>query len=233
MPISIHRFILSICISISVSLNSCTLFPDKTKTPLSFENYRIIVLLAPTNFNEKGKKDGEQQKLATTLLDKLNKDLRLPNASYRYQHICENKVQSISNVDDLRRGEKPVDEDVFTWISQSNEANCKDSMENLQSFVHLLSKEAEQHKLIIFMQIPWEKVSSSKLKYMLKKQFSNIPNRKKILKIYGFGGSGELPDISDIFEGGNIEIVNRDSDRVSSLPRKARKLIEDAESKNK
>jgi hypothetical protein len=233
MPISIHRFILSICISISVSLNSCTIFPDKTKTPLSFENYRIIVLLAPTNFNEKGKKDGEQQKLATTLLDKLNKDLRLPNASYRYQHICENKVQNISNVDGLRGRDKPVDEEVFKWISESNETNCKDSMENLQSFMHLLSKEDKKNKLIIFMQIPWEKVSSSKLKNILKKQFSDIQNRGKILKIYGFGGYGEVADILDIFKGANIDIVNRDSDRVGSLPYKAKKLIEDVENKNK
>jgi hypothetical protein len=195
----------------------CFLIGCSFPEPPTYKDYIVLTILSHLN-NE------NQVQLSMEILDSLNRDLQLVDATYTYSYLC-NDLDNLGNVVRTRETKSIVPEQLDYKLGEKTPI-CKAGIKNLDQVIQSIGDQDSNKKIIVFMQIPWSKIDND-LHKSLKKQFSGIKNKKNILKIYGFGGQGDLPKIADIFHGVPVHpFVGIDTNQTGFLPAEAKKIID-------
>jgi hypothetical protein len=201
------------------TLSSCELVSSFSKSQSkTFEKLQVITLLAPVGEN--------QQELALTFLGGLEKNLYFSKANYSYLYACKEgeKTNFFGNIIGSL-GSSTVGKDAVNWLKQDQ--RCDTSIRVIEDFIQNLDDLTQQDKqIIVFMQIPWKSKLDLNTKRILKNKFKSIKHKEKILMISGFGESGDLGNISDVFQGANvIPFAGSNISEINKLPRTAKEEI--------
>jgi hypothetical protein len=185
--------------------------------PIIYKDYVILTVLSHLENND-------QKLLSMNFVRSLNKQLKLTDATYSYLYLC-NDLKHLGNV--VKSGKvKSISPNNLDSELQKINSHCTAKIEKLDEVIQNIGDQDTGKKIVVFIQIPWSKIDPKTHK-ILKDKFSNIKNKKNILKIYGFGGQGDLPQIADIFHGVPVHpFVGIDIEQTTILPTEAKKIID-------
>jgi hypothetical protein len=201
------------------TLSSCEFISSLSESkPKTFEKLQVVTLLAPVGENQQG--------LALSFLGGIEENLYFSKANYSYLYACKEgeKNNFFGNIIGSS-GSSIVGEDAVNWLKQDRK--CDVGIRVIEDFIQNLDDFTQQNKqIIVFMQIPWKSKLDSSTKDILKKKFKSIKHKEKILMVSGFGGTGDLGNISDIFQGANvIPFAGSNISEITKLPSIAKEEI--------
>jgi hypothetical protein len=184
--------------------------------PIIYKDYIVLTALSHLG-------DNNQKLLSMNFVHSLNKELKLTDATYSYLYLCNN----LKHLGNVVKSEKVRSVSPETLNDELKKVDpCMAKIEKLDEVIQNIGDQDANKKMVIFIQIPWSKIDSNTHK-ILKNKFSNIKNKKNILKIYGFGGQGDLPQITDIFHGVPVHpFTGIDVEQTTILPTEAKKIID-------
>lgn len=209
------------------------IFPiSSDSTTFTTRNCKIAVFVAPV---EKDSSD-KNHKIAISFLEEMvTQYLKFPGFFYDIKMLCQNN-QSFEPIVALPYTNSSDWSKLNTKenLKKIQDAKCDASAEDFKSVVQYIDdilKQQKDGKIILFIQIPWDKIDEQ-TKQNLKNRVNSLSNKQKIAGIYTFGSkgtsSGAFTEIfHDLAPNAQNQTATDDLEQIKAMVKIAKSQIEE------